>query len=213
MKTKYLSQKLIEINLTHLKEYSVFVEGFLKEKQKQFTSWIEELTSTITEEDRKEELCDAYSDDYSEVYPGILRTSLFIACFSLLEGELTKLCKRLNKKSKFSLDINDLTGKGIERARVYLKKVAGIDFPDETNFWKDIIIYQKIRNSILHNDKKIVDKDMEDIKKYITRTHSIEIDDSGRVIFHDNFCSEVIGNVYDFFVALFSSLSKNGYEL
>lgn len=88
---------------------------------------------------------------YSIEFPNILRTSVFLSLYSFLENQLVVLCKQIQSRKRISLSVNDLNDSGIEKASKYLKKVVGIDFPDNTKEWTYIKQCNQLRNCIVHN--------------------------------------------------------------
>jgi hypothetical protein len=57
-------------------------------------------------------------------YPDIHRTALVIGIYVFLEDQLNGLCHTIGESMKMRLDLADLGGKGIERALLFLSKVA-----------------------------------------------------------------------------------------
>ena len=198
----------IEIDLNHLREYVRLIEDLLKDRQKEFNSWVEEKASRLSEE-QKDEFYEFYSDDHwelSEVYPNILRGSLFVACVSLVEHELISLCKHLYRENKYRLLWDDVVGKGIYKAKLYLNKVAGVG---NNTPWENILVFQKIRNFIVHNRGKLDDsRNAKEVETYITSNSSIKLDNLRRMQFSSTFCLEVIKIVDEFFSSLFKEFKS-----
>lgn len=198
----------IEIDLSHLREYARLIEDLLKDKQKEFNSWVEEKASRLSEE-QKEEFYEFYSDDHwelSEVYPNILRESLFVATLSLVEHELISLCKNLYRENKYNLALDEVVGNGIHKAKLYLNKVANVG---NNTQWNGILIFQKIRNFIVHNKGKLDDsKNAKEVESYVTSNSSIKLDHFRRMQFSSTFCLEAIEVVDEFFSSLFKELKN-----
>lgn len=198
----------IEIDLDHLRKYAKLIEDLLKNKEEEFNSWIEEKASKLSK-DEKDEFYEFHSDDHwelSEVYPNILRGSLFVACISLAEHELISLCKYLHKENKYDLSLDDIKGKGIYRAKIYLNKVVNIE---NSISWNDILIFQKIRNFIVHNRGKLDKSDnAKEVENYVALNPSVKLDDLKRLQFSGMFCLEVIEKLGEFFNKLFQELKK-----
>jgi hypothetical protein len=93
------------------------------------------------------------SDDFyrlGETFLRILRYSLFVNTFSLLEHTLLRIADHLRVSQKLDLSPSDLSDKGISRAKTYLKKVARVAFPDDGADWADIVALNEIRNIVTH---------------------------------------------------------------
>lgn len=198
----------IEIDLSHLREYARLIEDLLKDKQKEFNSWVEEKASRLSEE-QKEEFYEFYSDDHwelSEVYPNILRESLFVATLSLVEHELISLCRNLYRENKYNLALDEVVGNGIHKAKLYLNKVANVG---NNTQWNGILIFQKIRNFIVHNRGKLDDsKNAKEVESYVTSNSLIKLDHFRRMQFSSTFCLEAIEVVDKFFSSLFKELKN-----
>ncbi|GAG69304.1 unnamed protein product [marine sediment metagenome] len=181
----------------------------LNSKLKNFTSWVEKEASKIIGE-QQEDFYEFYADDYnrlSKIFPNILRSSLFIMYYALLENELVNLCKNLYKHYNYSIKLTDFQGKGIFRVQTYLKKVAKIDFPDQTSSWDDIVSYNHIRNFIIHNGGRLDNSNRgKEVESFITDRPSMNLDHLKNIQFSKDFCPEVIGTLKSFFGDLFKTL-------
>lgn len=95
----------------------------------------------------------------------LLRSSFFVSLFSFCETQLNNQCRK-SQQNNPSIDIllNDIPGKGINRAKTYMLKVLNSSFSFGTDiYWPKIQRYNKIRNCIVHNEGK-----MEKIYKIIS---------------------------------------------
>ena len=175
----------------HLQEYP---DEFLNDELKKYPNNLDsDLESSIYSE---------YSY-ISEVFPNILRYSFLITCYSYLETALIQECKIEKNIKSLHLDINDLKGKGIEQARNYLIKVAGIDFPSN-EIWSEIMNFKDIRNFIVHNEGILnKSKKAEKIRGYIGRRQDIFID-GDKIILSSDYCKHVINIIAEFFQNLYN---------
>jgi hypothetical protein len=94
-----------------------------------------------------------YSKDRVKIFvPSLFRESVFLTIYAFLEDILAQVCTHLYASKSLSLQPNDLRGRGIERSRIYLKKIVGINFPDQPESkWDILISYSRLRNNIVHN--------------------------------------------------------------
>jgi hypothetical protein len=115
------------------------------------------------------------SDKYRYLieFPSILRTSVFLSLYSFLENQLVLLCKQIQSRKRITLSVNDLNGSGIEKASKYLKKVAGIDFPDNAKEWTYIKHCNQLRNCLVHNGG-IVNEENKKLLKAIETIPSVK---------------------------------------
>jgi hypothetical protein len=81
----------------------------------------------------------------------LLFQSLFIAIYSRFEIYLSNLCNALRESESLQLKPKSLHGKGIQRSQEYLKKVACLNFPDNTKEWQVINLLSDIRNKLVHD--------------------------------------------------------------
>jgi len=201
---------MINIDLDNLKEYANTLEDLLEQKERSFSIQIEQEAHTFTE-DQREEFYEFHADTHwqiAEVFPDILRKSLFTTCYSYLEDSLNRYGDYLYKHNTYKLTLSDLKHDGIVRAQVYLKKVVGINFPDQTPTWMDIKQYNLIRNFIIHNNGKIKGdpNKLEPIMKFIDDHPSITLKDRERIVLSKEFSLEFIKTMGVFFSLLTEEL-------
>jgi len=102
---------------------------------------------------------------YSEEFPDIFRKSLFLTVYAKLEDTLVSFCEHFENKYPEEISLNDLRHKGITAHKIYLKKVIKINFPDSTKEWKNLEIFNVIRNHFAHGGDNFITK-AEDKKIY-----------------------------------------------
>lgn len=161
----------LRLELLDLKEYHRLVEGFLKERN----DVLSKESSRFKNE--SPEIYDEYSTELGLIgheFPGILRESIFIKGYSIFEYSLDKVCSYIASKNNLNLALADLNDKGIFRSQKYLKKVAEIKFPDHTEEWRRIVLYNEIRNALVHNAGKIRGKCEKDKAQKIERLRAIQ---------------------------------------
>lgn len=200
----------VELDLGHLKNFAETLETLLADEQKQFDAWAAEEAAKLPKE-KQEEFYDIQSDQYwllSDVFPNILRQSFFVTCYSLLESRLLNLCIHIKKEKNLRIGYNDLKCKGIFAAQTYLKKVAGISFPDQNLSWQEVLVYNRIRNIIVHNYRKVDPQDPQNkrINDFIKRKKWIRIDNIREIKLLNGFHTEVIRTLRDFVTDLINAI-------
>ncbi len=105
-------------------------------------------------------------------YPTILRNSLFISIFSFFENELNQLCNLYKIFFNSTISLEDISGKGIVKAKKYLEKVVGLNLDSLNTEWSILANYKKIRNSLVHNDGKF--KSLDELSKILDNVPEIE---------------------------------------
>lgn len=93
----------------------------------------------------------------SEQFPETIRRSLFVTGFSHLEHALNQLCSTLQASMGLRAGVKDIAGNGISRAQTYLKKVAQVEFPDQSPEWTEVMHLQAVRNALVHRSGEIGD--------------------------------------------------------
>lgn len=170
--------KYHDIMEEYLEEYT---DKFVKRELKKYS----ELNPALENE--------IYSEFFyiAEEFPILLRYSFLVTCYSYLEHEFIKECKIQKKSKSLQLNVTDLNGNGIKRAKDYLIKVANIDFQIDES-WNEIMNIAEIRNSIVHSEGFLNDsKKAEKIKNYISRRHDISIEND-KIILSADYCRYVI---------------------
>src|SRR3989338_2975782 len=81
--------------------------------------------------------------------PRLLGYSAVTLIHSVVEAQLTATATRLRQLHGYSLKMNDLRGDPLERAKIYLTKVAGIQVGSD-NGWQVLQDLAELRNIIVH---------------------------------------------------------------
>lgn len=88
--------------------------------------------------------------DLADEFPQYFRKASFLMVFAMLEDDLTELCKVIAAEQKLTTTVSATPGRGIERAKAYLTKVAGFQFPARTPEWQKIKVFADLRNVLIH---------------------------------------------------------------
>ena len=117
------------------------------------------------------------SDEYWNIemyFKDIFRYSLILSINSFFEDLMNSLCKEIKLLKEVELKLDDLRGHGINRAKLYLVKVCGLEFPTDSHEWKEIKKLNDIRNFIAHTNGDISKaKDPKKIKYIISNTRDL----------------------------------------
>ncbi|MEB1806610.1 MAG: hypothetical protein LPK26_04755 [Bacillaceae bacterium] len=203
----------IDFSLNDFRDYSKIVEQQFKDSLQKFEKEASELTP-----DEQEEYFDHYYDEWSPFkndFPKIHRSSLFISIYSFLESALINLCKRSYGKYHLSSTYEDISGNGIERAKIYLTKVAEIDFPSNTKEWQFIKLCNDIRNCIVHNQSYLNSdsKKAEKLENQLKKTPLINVDVSGEITIEEGFCNLFIDTLESFLNKLFTIVGEKDKQM
>jgi hypothetical protein len=142
----------IEIDFENIHSFCKFTEAWLAEERDKFKTIYETKLGELTPEEK--EKWDQFAIDIHwklyDVFPILLWTSIFNSAYSLFERHLNDVCKILEKDASIKISLTDLTGKGIERAKIFLTKVIGIANVFDSTEWHEIQNYSKVRNILVH---------------------------------------------------------------
>jgi len=89
---------------------------------------------------------------FGSIFPDILWRTTFLHSYFRLESCLDQVCKNLQQTEDYKLSLSDITGNGIFRASVYIKKVCNINEPFTDQTWGKLNDYNKLRNIFVHGD-------------------------------------------------------------
>lgn len=139
-----------------------------------------------------------------EMFPQVLRGALFLAAHSALEQCLKTLCEWLRDGDGGRVRLRDLRHTGIEGARVYMRRVLSLDFPDDTSTWAQVRDLAHLRNQLVHSGSFIRKADSGDrIQAVIGRLRYVALVGNDEIYLERAFLPDVllvyeqlIGDVY-----------------
>lgn len=97
----------------------------------------------------------SYSDAIREIEFISLRMhrySAILASYAYLENSMSKLCTKYYESMDLPLKAAEVSGDGIVKFKLYLEKLAKIDFETVNKQWSHLTILNLIRNCIVHAD-------------------------------------------------------------
>ena len=191
----------ISIDLDNLQGYVDTLEQALVIQKKKFEEQVDQQAAEMEEEIR-DEFYEYHSDEHwrlSDVFPSTLRSSVFVASYSILERYMVDICERECKKQKLEESPN-FRGGIIFAARDYLVEKASIKLPDDMPAWGMICFYNKLRNVIVHESGKLNQRRKEELKVFLINSTAVSLDQFDTLQFTDEFCPEVIKQMKEFFL-------------
>ncbi len=144
----------LSIRIEKLRSLAEMVEETLVARAEALGADLEERAKDFPETQRAA-FFESYAEDYVELadeLPSILRYSVLTSADIALESYLNGTCATWAELTGARVGLRDLRGTGIYRARAYLKKVAGVPFPDQTGSWLDVLRLHELRNAVVHAD-------------------------------------------------------------
>jgi hypothetical protein len=154
----------LSFHFEELREHFGSVQRLLKNEKKRISDWAERQTARLSLEER-EKFYDWYGEDYGKFkdsFPNIQRNSIFITVYAELEDVLKFVCSALANKKESTVQVYNWRGVILEKVNSCLKNDIGIEFPPSESLWDEIRKIRKIRNTIVHNDSWLDDKEAAD---------------------------------------------------
>lgn len=142
--------------------------------------------------------------------PHLITHSLFVSEYSTFETGFFQIAFRLESYCTSAIKIKDISKERgeIDRYRKYINLVHNINSATSQNGnWQKILIFQKIRNLIVHNSSTFKDdnskllliKFLKDYDTHIVREHFFKIsDDKFLIDFKNavmNFCNDIFTDI------------------
>lgn len=143
----------------HFRDYIIELEGkFSQDLKKLEKKYENDIRREGADAEFENYLTDFYADEFYRIDRVFLRSfrySAIVTIYSLLETSMNSLCNLLKQMKGLSVEVDELRGDGIERAKLYLSKICAIKFPDKSHEWSEIQKLNKIRNCIVHAEGDI----------------------------------------------------------
>jgi len=177
-------------------------------------SWVNkdsQLQNKINEELKKQplkyqqQIIESYSFDlhqFQNQFPNIHRESLIITIYNFLEKQLNTLCKILSKYFENSVKLNELNGKGVRRAFLYLSKIANLDSTKFKNEKEYIINVNRLRNQIVHNGGDLPQNSNDPLNVFIENNKYLYGSPNEQVSLDADFIYELVDTLTSFFEKL-----------
>ena len=198
---------VISDKLDELEQYHTRIEEFIARQIADLRACFEKELSERTDEERYEHE-EFYFDEHallSEVFTRTLRGTVLVVTYTLCEMSLETICSTEQKHHGYALTLRDLAGQGVERAKLYMSKVCGVTFPDESREWNRLMDLSMIRNALAHADGNVKRmRDPERIRKVAGRTPGLRL----RRNFYLEIDQEYVASIIEDVRSLFSLLHK-----
>ena len=143
-----------------LRNYTDKLEQMIAKETKQFLAGIDTVKALV-EPEHTDEYAIQIAEEFEQLgktFPRIFRSSLFVLCASDFEHILIDLAKVVQRSLGLGLLVSDMRDEGINKARSYLKKAIGWDFPDDSPEWEQITLLASLRNVFAHNNGRLTDE-------------------------------------------------------
>lgn len=131
-------------------------------------------------------------------FPDIHRTAFVVAIYMFVEDQLNGLCETLGESLDIRLRLADLNGQGIERALLYLSKIALFDLGaiGPLSYVRQI---NKLRNKLVHTGGILSSDPTDKLNMFIKSTLGLGGEPGGRVRIDSEFIDLLIDRLICFF--------------
>ena len=167
----------------------------------------------IQDPQERDEFLDFSSEEYWEFeeYERILRNSFLVTLYAFLEARLGWFCSTMQKRRKLPISWRDIRGEDtLDRARKYLERLGGLDFPVNSKEWQSIRRYEKLRHYIVHRAGRI-GKDDKDTWRFAQKKQLVTEDryiDEELMLLTPAFCSEMLDDMKRFLSQLHQAFKQ-----
>lgn len=135
-------------------------------------------------------------------YPSIHRESLVLTIYNFLEDQLNDLCETLAESIEHQVRLKDLNGRGTERAKLYLSRVAGFDLSKFGAEMGHINSVNQLRNQIVHSGSTLPEKADDRLNRFVEKSPFLSGNPGERVAIDAGFVEELTEVLQRFFQAL-----------
>lgn len=193
--------------LDRLARYHLFMEDMFERAELEQRSILDKLSSSANSAKHTASIIGmhcAHEELFGDTYPRHLRYSMVFLVYSIAEVQLNRYCKQLGSTNKEAIQIGDLQGQGIDRAKRYLAKVLRV-INLEDKCWRPISDLCKVRNAITHCNGLISESsDRKHLLALVKKDIGISIDREKRLNIDEIYISDSIGHIGHLFNILYN---------
>lgn len=181
----HLAKSVLEIQIDQMRSTHELTERALERYETKLAAWYDEQRMVVDDDENWEdrEVLEERLKEFRfelDAYPEVVRASLFTTAYGVFENFLNAICKQSHSQGYVEgVALKDLRGEGIQRARLYLTKVAKISLPG-TPEWNDLNDYRLLRNALVHAQGSLEENDkLSRIEQLQKRVATFEIREPG----------------------------------
>jgi hypothetical protein len=202
---------ILDNQFEELVRYANSLERLLDKESRTMKDCFKAYAAHLLTEEQLDGFAAWTTHDLAQEFPRILRYSLFVHSYSLLEDSLLRIADFYKRKSHLELSPSDLKDEGMMRAKTYLKKVVHIPFPDTHPSWQTVSTLNHIRNLIVHKTGYFPqdNRHQMEINAFISRSgEAISLDSQRHFVLSSRFTELVIETFRSFSKELFANLKE-----
>ena len=207
---RHIVDRVIDTEFDELKDYVETIEGALQGKLDTFKARAKRRAEGMSPEAKERYFEDLAEDAIFlwDRFPALTWKTAFISTYSIFEHHLLNLCGHAGRYGDFGIDVDDIKGTGIFAAKIYLKEVCKVAFPDNTPDWGDVLQMNKIRNIFVHRLGRMKRgstwKGLPEYQKRKARL--IEFNEGGDIRLLEGYCLDAIETFRRFFKATLAAV-------
>ncbi|TNZ66197.1 hypothetical protein CGK42_23745, partial [Vibrio parahaemolyticus] len=147
------------IRLDSIRQSVAVFENAIDSQKNAHDEYVKKATEGVFPEDLRYHLAHYHYEFESKEtdLTTALRYSILVHTYGIFENIVNQLCVVHKEEKNLSLSLSDLRHEGIQRAKVYIKKVSNSNFNEASREWSEIVKINKIRNIIAHNDGSLIE--------------------------------------------------------
>ena len=185
-----------ELHLGDLAKCAEETERMISAEAERHRSRVEKQLAEIEDEELRQIYCDDASEEWEQLthtFPLLLRSALFSKSFSAFETYLLRAAEAYRIRAGIQLGLADLRGDGLEKAKTFFVKVAGLPFPAISAHWSDLCKLGEIRNAMVHRDSVLAEDRRKPLDDFLrSKFPSVSVSPKGRLSLSAEACSKLI---------------------
>ncbi len=161
MPDSWVSNNLIsagyDLDFDFLVGHCMFIRRVLHSEKKELQEKYTEATKNLSKE-QNDSFYERYGDGQyyiEDLFPSIQWSAMYVSAYNLFEKTMNDICRTNRKHSESKVELKDLKGKGIHRAKLYLSKALNVKEPFTSDDWREIQNCSKLRNVLAHTSGEL----------------------------------------------------------
>lgn len=186
------------------------IENLLKSRNADLERHIDERYEKLSEKDRSE-LIESYAYDlyqFQSLFPSMHREFMFITLYNYLEHNLSQINNMISQEIGSRVGVEDMNGRGVRRALLFLEKVAGFCFDEMREEISFILGANALRNCVVHGGGVLPNNATEQVNKFVAQQSALSGRPGETVFFSDGFLEVFANKVKGFFRGIEDQLRK-----
>ena len=197
-------------DVSHLEELSKLVEAALTRECAALAEKIEAEKADSSQEE-SESLDGWHINDFlrlQEDFPRLQRYAMFTTAMAAVEANVVALCCVLKENMGLTVEFKKSQSNIVSDALKYLKKHAMVNMGRLSDDIKNIDMFRRIRNCIVHSEGRNTDSAREQIQEYCDRIPTLSLNGKERIVLSEGFVSIALHIIRQFFMGLLDSSKK-----